>query len=112
MRIAVPAANGLLCMHFGHCQLFEIMDVDPEKKIIEGVEIVKAPPHQPGLLPGWIAQKNVDVVLAGGMGQRAQALFEEENVKVIVGCPAKKPEEVVQEYLDGKLECGSNVCDH
>ncbi|MCK7542001.1 MAG: hypothetical protein MZV63_69485 [Marinilabiliales bacterium] len=32
-------------------------------------------PHEPGLLPGWLAEKGVTDVIAGGMGQRAIGLF-------------------------------------
>ena len=55
---------------------------------------------------------SVDVVIAGGMGQRAQMLFAENDIEVVVGAGDGGPEEVVQLYLDGQLECGENVCDH
>ena len=112
MKIAIPMVDGVLCSHFGHCEKFTIMDVDSEtKKIIERNDVVP-PPHEPGLLPRWLADKNVKVVIAGGMGQRAQSLFNEKGVKVIVGAPSKDPESLVMSYLNGSLTLGANICDH
>jgi len=52
------------------------------------------------------------MVIAGGMGNRAQQLFAEAGVKVVVGAPSVDPESVVMDYLSGKLVTGANVCDH
>jgi len=32
--IAIPVAGGRLCMHFGHCEQFALLDVDMESKEI------------------------------------------------------------------------------
>jgi predicted Fe-Mo cluster-binding NifX family protein len=46
------------------------------------------------------------------MGARAQSLFTDQGVQVVVGAMGGKPEEIVKSYLDGNLEVGQNVCDH
>jgi len=112
MRIAVPVADGQLAMHFGHCDAFALIDVDDETKTITSVEESQPPPHQPGVLPAWLGQQNVNVVIAGGMGQRAQMLFAEQNITVVVGASAEPPEALVSQYLQGDLETGDNICDH
>ncbi len=112
MKIAIPLADGLLAMHFGHCQSFALVDVDPAKNEIIKREDIEAPPHQPGLLPPWLAERGAQLIIAGGMGQRAQALFSEQGIKVIVGAPAESPERLVVDYLAGNLKSGENVCDH
>ena len=48
----------------------------------------------------------------GGMGQRAMALFEEKNIRVVVGLAPDTPERLVEQYLEGTLKSGTNVCDH
>ena len=112
MRIAVPLANGRLAMHFGHCERFALIDTDPEQKTILKREDVAAPPHQPGLLPAWLAERGANAIIAGGMGQRAQALFAERGIEVVIGAPSETPECLVENYLAGTLESGENVCDH
>ena len=56
--------------------------------------------------------KEVDVVIAGGMGQRAQQLFAQSGICVLVGAPAGTPEELVAAYLDRSLKTGQNARNH
>ena len=112
MRIAIPVVGGKLSAHFGHCETFVLVDVDMAKRAVLSTDEVQAPPHQPGLLPGWLSERKADVIIAGGMGSRAQDLFADKNIRVIVGAPAESPETVVGRYLNGTLQAGGNLCDH
>ncbi len=112
MRIAIPVAHGRLAMHFGHCEQFALVDVEQTEKQIIKTELVDAPEHQPGLLPRWLGERGANVIIAGGMGSRAQNLFAEQGITVIVGAPAETIECLVKSYLEGTLEPGENVCDH
>jgi predicted Fe-Mo cluster-binding NifX family protein len=112
MRIAIPVADGRLCPHFGHCEAFALVDVNPETKEIVETVLLPAPDHQPGLLPQWLEHHKATVVIAGGMGQRAQDLFSQKNIRVITGAPAEPHEEVVRAYLNDTLHTGDNICDH
>lgn len=111
MRVAVPVAEDKLCPHFGRCEVFAFLDVDEEAKKVVGRRDLVPPPHQPGVIPGWVASQGANVVLAGGMGARAMGLFEQAGVRVLTGCPTAPPEELVLSLLAGELERGSNVCD-
>lgn len=112
LRIVVPLAEGRLSTHFGHCQQFALFDTDPQKQAILRQTIADAPPHEPGLLPTWLQEQGADVILAGGMGSRAQGLFQEKGIRVVVGAPSEIASQVVMDYLSGKLKTGTNVCDH
>lgn len=112
MKIALPVAQRRVCMHFGHCEEFAVVSVDIEKKSILNTEFIPSPPHQPGMLPGWLAEMDVNVVLAGGMGRRAQAFFNQYGIELILGVTSGEPEQVVLDYLNGTLETGDNICDH
>ena len=112
MRIAIPLADGKLSLHFGHCDCFALVDADPKTKEIIKTEDLESPPHQPGLLPRWLAEKGANVIIAGGMGQRAQNLFTEQNILVVVGAAAETPERLVGDYLAGTLQVSGNICDH
>ncbi|MBN1257597.1 MAG: P-loop NTPase [Planctomycetes bacterium] len=112
MRIAIPVANGKLAMHFGHCQEFALIDVDQKKKEIIKQDSVPAPDHQPGLLPPWLAEQGANMIIAGGMGSRAQTIFADNKIEVLVGAPVASPESIAQAFLDGTLTRGENACDH
>lgn len=112
MKIAIPFAEGKLSMHFGHCAQFAVIDFDEASKSISGRIDVDAPPHEPGLLPKWLGEKGVGMIIAGGMGQRAQSLFAQQGIKVVVGAPAETPEALVKAWAGGNLVSGANLCDH
>ncbi|MCC7295113.1 MAG: NifB/NifX family molybdenum-iron cluster-binding protein [Acidobacteria bacterium] len=112
MKIASPMANGRLSAHFGHCEKFALVEVDPKEKKIVGRTDIDAPPHEPGLLPGWLAEQGAEVIIAGGMGGRAMSLFAERGIKVIVGAPVETPERLAGDFLAGTLSPGDNLCDH
>ncbi len=109
-KAAVPLASGVLCNHFGHCEKFALLDVADGR--IGAMELQLPPPHEPGVLPRWLADLGVNLIIAGGMGQRALSLFAEQGIKVITGAPNLEPEALVQQYLSGSLTTGPNVCDH
>ena len=112
MKFAIPTVDGLLCPHFGHCQRFAIIDVNTDDNSISNIETLTPPAHEPGVLPAWLGQMGCDVIISGGMGGRAQTIFNQNGIRVIVGAPSDKPETIVKAYLEGKLITGDNVCDH
>ncbi|MDZ7776710.1 MAG: NifB/NifX family molybdenum-iron cluster-binding protein [Bacteroidales bacterium] len=75
--------------------------------------LLPAPPHEPGLLPKWLAAKGVNEIIAGGMGQRAIQLFEQHNVTVNLGVRAQGDyQSIVDQYIRQTLETGDNSCNH
>jgi len=112
MKIAVPTVDGVLCMHFGHCEKFIVIDVDDATRKIVGREEAVPPPHEPGVIPKWLHDRGTNVIIAGGMGMRAQQFFNQFGIDVVTGAPAEHPQTVVLAWLDGTLVTGSNTCDH
>jgi len=108
--IAIPLVGEVLSEHFGHCQHFALVTVE-NNKILSETKIVP-PEHQPGLYPRWIAQQGAKVVLAGGMGQQAITLFNQQGIDVFVGAPAKSAKELVNDFLAGNLTLNANCCNH
>lgn len=112
MRIAMPVADGKLFPHFGHCGAFALFDISEDGKSIASMKEVVPPPHEPGILPPWLAKQGATHVLASGMGARAVELFEANGVAVVLGVLEGDARERVLEYLEGRLQTGSNACDH
>jgi len=110
MKIAIPTAEGKLALHFGHAKEFAIIEVDGDQ--INNQQMLEPPPHEPGVLPQWLHELGVDIVIAGGMGGRALNLFAQKGIKVLTGAPARPPQEVASQYLSNTLETTENVCDH
>jgi predicted Fe-Mo cluster-binding NifX family protein len=55
---------------------------------------------------------HVNLIIAGGMGQRAQQLFAQNQIEVVVGAPSDSAEDLVSAYIEGRMESGENICDH
>ena len=110
MKIAIPILNGEITAHFGHCEKFAIVETKDNQLISE--EMVTPPVHQPGVYPKFLADQNVEVIIAGGMGQKAQDLFAQNNIEVFMGVNAGTSKELVENYLNNQLKTGENLCDH
>jgi ATP-binding protein involved in chromosome partitioning len=101
-----------LTAHLGHCREFMLFDVNRDERSIKKVTRETPPPHEPGVLPEWLASRGTRLVIAGGMGQRAQQLLEQHGIEVRLGVAEAPAMSIVKAYLEGRLETGSNLCDH
>ena len=98
-------------MHFGRCPHYTLVDVDGSE--IRDVQVIENPyynNHVPGVVPGFINEQNVNVMIAGGMGPRAVQLFEGFGIEVATGVGGRV-ENVLKAYLEGKVK-GTVPCGH
>ncbi|NQV01656.1 MAG: ATPase [Bacteroidia bacterium] len=110
LKVAVPTQNNLLTAHFGHCEKFAIIDI--EDGIVVNEAYITPPIHQPGVYPQFLAQQGVDLIIAGGMGMKAQNLFAQNSIKVFIGVQNGTPKQLAEAYLKNQLQTGQNLCDH
>jgi predicted Fe-Mo cluster-binding NifX family protein len=107
MKVAISTDGDYVSAHFGRCPTFTLVDIDGS--IVSGRERVDNPGHQPAFLPGFLAQRGVTCIVAGGMGRRAEALFAENGIQTLVGVSGRV-DEVVQRLISGTLEGGESLC--
>ena len=107
---AIPTVRGELTPHFGHCEQFALVETEDNK--IGEVRFVSPPGHQPGIYPRFLSELGVHVIIAAGIGQRAQHLFSQHNIEVYLGVESGSPESLVEDFLNGRLHTGQNPCDH
>jgi len=110
MKIAIPLTNNELSSHFGHCEAFAVFTV--ENGEITKEERINPPVHEPGSHPAFLHSLGCTVVIAGGMGIKAQDLMCQNGIKVVVGVSVMPLRDIIKAYLEGKLESGDNRCDH
>lgn len=111
MKVALPIMGGKLSPHFGQCEGFALFEVDETAKDVSLLETMTSPGHARGFLPGWLADKGVDVVIANGMGGRAMELLAERGVKVFTTASDETPEDIVRAYVAGSLEAIDFTCE-
>lgn len=107
MKIAVASDGKCVSAHFGHCEGFNIYEIQEGKILNEAFK--ENPGHRPGFLPVFLKDLNVDTIIAGGMGETAQHLFDEKGIQVVVGAQGLC-QEVLQEYIEGDLKSSGSVC--
>lgn len=109
MKIAISTESGAVSAHFGRCPTYTLVNI--ENGEIVAREEISNPGHRPGFLPGYLAEKGVDTIIAGGMGPRAQDLFAQNNITAIIGVQGPV-DDVLAKFLAGELEPGQDLCDH
>ena len=103
---SIPAVDGKLSAHFGHCENFVIVETDNNE--ITKEYSLTPPEHVPGAYPKFLAEHGVNFVIAGGMGQRAVDIFTQNGITVIMGANSIDPKVLVQAHLNDLLESGDN----
>jgi len=107
MKVAISTDTGRVSEHFGRCPEFTILQIDDGK--ITNSETIPNPGHHPGFLPDFFAGKGVQAIIAGGAGTRAQMLFEQKNIQLILGITGTI-DNVVDLICKGQLKGGESLC--
>ncbi len=113
MRIALPMSGPRFSSHFGQSTSFLVFEtVDGTAQIAKRWEMPV--PEQGGcsVIPALLAQHGVSVVLAGGMGAGAVSKLQLQGIEAVVGIVGSEPEQIVLDYLNGRLAHSDEVCQH
>jgi predicted Fe-Mo cluster-binding NifX family protein len=108
-KVAISTDGGNVSAHFGRCPAYTIVEI--ANGTVMSREEIHNPGHEPGFLPGYLAERGVKCIVAGGMGPRAQMLFEEKGIETILGISGSI-EETVKGLAAGTLQAGKSTCDH
>ncbi len=109
MKLAISTDQGYVSAHFGRCQSYTIVDIQDGRLVSR--EEIPNPGHQPGFLPGYLSEKNVNCIIAGGMGPRAQGLFAQKNIEIVLGVQGAV-DEIIEKFMKQEIEAGDDLCDH
>lgn len=107
---AIPILDGIFCSHFGGSDSFAIIETE-DGKILNN-KIVKAPDHERGAYPRFLASLGVNIIIAGGMGTNAKNIFDRYNIEVCLGVNPDEPIKLVEDYLRNTLVSSVNLCNH
>jgi predicted Fe-Mo cluster-binding NifX family protein len=112
ITIAIPTSEGRLHGHFGGCREFTLVQADADQRKIINIKPTIPPPHAPGVFPRWLREQGANVIIAGGIGQRAMDMFALQGIAVLAGEPGATAEEIAIAYLNGKLVNKPAGCTH
>jgi len=109
MRIAISTDGNMVAPHFGRCEAYTLVNIDEGK--VTRQDRLSNPGHEPGFLPGYLVECGVACIVAGGMGPRAQTLFDEKGIRTVVGVSGTL-DETIEVLRRGELRGGESLCDH
>jgi len=107
MKVAISTDGEFVSGHFGRCPQFTLVDIDNGKVLQR--EIIDNPGHHPGFLPQFLKERGVNVIIAGGMGGRAQELFTDAKIDTIMGIVGKV-QDTIDKLITGTLKGGESIC--
>jgi predicted Fe-Mo cluster-binding NifX family protein len=112
MKIALPARDGQIDDHFGHCDYFFVVTVDGDKIVNEQRVESPAGCGCKSNIVGTLAEMGVTVMLAGNMGQGAVNILGNHGIKVYRGCTGELTR-AVQQWLAGNVvDSGQSCAEH
>ncbi|MFZ5969309.1 MAG: NifB/NifX family molybdenum-iron cluster-binding protein [Bacillota bacterium] len=107
MRIAIASEGNMVSEHFGHCEGFEVVDVNENE--VKNRIFLENPGHKPGFLPVYLAGEGVKMIVSGGMGATAQELFKQNGISVITGIQGSL-DHIIENFMNGQLQSTGSVC--
>lgn len=109
MKIAVTYDQGNVFQHFGRTEFFKVYAVEDNKVVC--TEVIGSNGTGHGALAGLLAEKEIDVLICGGIGGGAQTALTNVGITVCAGASGDT-DEVVEAYLKGELVSTGANCDH
>ncbi|HCA40206.1 MAG TPA: ATPase [Aminobacterium sp.] len=111
MKIAIAKNGDNVSEHFGHAKEFLVVDVENQKEIAREIATPPQGEHVPGAMPHWIASLGANLVITGGIGQRASQMLRDGGVNVAC-VPPLSVEKTLRAFLDNSLEIVGDQCSH
>ena len=109
MKIAIPFENDEVFQHFGHTETFKLYEVKAGQVVSSEVIGTNGSGHE--ALAGFLAERSVNVLLCGGIGDGAQAALSGAGIEICSGVKGDA-DAAVKAYLGGELESAGVNCDH
>ncbi len=112
LKIALPARDGRIDDHFGHCEYFSVVTVENDAITTEQRVDPPAGCGCKSSIVATLAEMGVSVMLAGNMGEGAVQVLGNHGIKVYRGCSGK-PADAVKQWLAGSVrDSGQSCSDH
>ena len=109
MKIAVTYENGEVFQHFGHTEQFKIYEAQDGK--IVSSRIIGSDGAGHSALAALLAEKQIDVLICGGIGGGAVNALAEQGIELVSGASGNA-DAAVEAYLKGELKSTGANCSH
>jgi predicted Fe-Mo cluster-binding NifX family protein len=113
MKVAVPVTkSNQIDDHFGHCEFYNVYTISDTNEIIKE-DIINS---EQGCgcksnIAGTLAEKGVEILLAGGIGGGAIQVLKNAGIEVIRGCSGNA-DIAVKKFAVGLIVDNGISCSH
>ncbi len=107
MNVAIVTEGDQVSQHFGRSEGFLLASIEDAKVIAR--ESVTAGGHDCGALPLMFRERQVGLVIAGGLGAGALQHLHHAGIGVIAGIQGSA-ENALMQFLAGNLQGGEATC--
>jgi len=111
MKIALPTKDMHIDDHFGHCDHFTIVTLDPTGKKVVSKDRLDSPTGCgcKSNIASILKDLGVKTMLAGNMGDGAVKVLNHAGIEVIRGCKGSV-DLVTTDYLNGRVKDSNESC--
>lgn len=109
MKLAVAYENGNVFQHFGKTEAFKIYEIEDGSILSAQVIGTEGAGHE--ALADFLAERGVEAVICGGLGDGAQAALASAGIEVLSGAKGDA-DAAAKAYLKGELTSAGVNCDH
>ena len=112
-KIAIPITkNNQVDNHFGHCEFYGVYTISDKNEIVD-VQTIKS---EQGCgcksnIVEVLSNKEVTIMLAGGIGAGAINVLNSWGIQVIRGCSGDAVD-TVKEFIEGNISDSGETCLH
>lgn len=107
-EIAIPVKNGDVCDHFEDLQYFLVYQVDKPSIIKKDILYPKS--KKPGAITEYLMEHGISEVIVRGISYDTIRQLNYYKIHVFVGVRDKKPENLIMDYLNNKLDTDERMC--
>lgn len=100
-RVAIPVVNNKLSENFGECNYYTIFEID--NKVNSAKTSILPNSISAADLPRWLKSEGVTDVITFRINRQIVNLFVAEKINLFLGIPIDSPENIIDDYLQGKL---------
>lgn len=109
MKLALPAREGIIDAHFGHCEYYLVYTVENDSIVSEEKVVSPQGCGCKSNIASTLAAMGVTLMLAGNMGDGAVRVLSGQGIRVVRGCSGSL-RAVAESWLAGTLKDSGETC--
>ena len=109
-KVAIPVSNGHTSLQFENSSHFLIYDLSASESLVTSRHLESGINKQPKLVPEQLAKQGVNIVITRQIRKETAKSLSDNKIQLYVGVSKQKPDELVEDLLEGDLVTDDTMC--